>query len=72
MLKVLGLCSGRKHGNTEMMMKEAFMAIEEKIEEVECQLIRVQETEINTCKMMAMEVCAPGGGYIMTNSIFSL
>lgn len=49
MLKVLGLCSGRKHGNTEMMMKEAFMAIEEKIEEVECQLIRVQETEINTC-----------------------
>ena len=31
-MKVLGLCSGRKNGNTEVMMKEAFMAIEEKIE----------------------------------------
>lgn len=48
-MKVLGLCSGRKNGNTEVMMKEAFMAIEEKIEGVECQLVRVQETSIHTC-----------------------
>lgn len=47
-MKVLGLCSGRKNGNTEIMMKEAFMAIEEKCG-AECQLVRVQETEINTC-----------------------
>lgn len=54
-MKVLGLCSGRVNGNTEMMMKEAFMAIEEKIEGVECELIRVQETEINTC--IGCEAC---------------
>lgn len=28
-MKVLGLCSGRRNGNTEIMMKEAFRAIEE-------------------------------------------
>lgn len=27
-MKVLGICAGRKNGNTEIMMKEAFMAIE--------------------------------------------
>lgn len=32
-MKVLGLCSGRKNGNTEIMMKEVFMAIEEKMPE---------------------------------------
>ena len=48
-MKVLGLCAGRINGNTEMMMKEAFMAIEEKIEGVECSLVRIQETKINTC-----------------------
>lgn len=47
-MKVLGLCSGRKNGNTEIMMKEAFMAIEEKCG-AECQLVRIQETKINTC-----------------------
>lgn len=47
-MKVLGLCSGRRNGNTEIMMKEAFMAIEEKCG-AECQLVRVQETAINTC-----------------------
>lgn len=54
-MKVLGLCSGRVNGNTEMMMKEVFMAIEEKINDAECQLIRVQETEINTC--IGCEAC---------------
>lgn len=54
-MKVLGLCSGRVNGNTEMMMKEAFMAIEEKIPGVECELIRIQETEIKTC--IGCEAC---------------
>ncbi len=54
-MKVLGLCSGRVNGNTEMMMKEAFMAIEEKIEGVECQLVRIQETKINSC--IGCEAC---------------
>lgn len=47
-MKVLGLCSGRKNGNTEILMKEAFMAIEEKCG-AECKLVRVQEAAINTC-----------------------
>ena len=47
-MKVLGLCSGRKNGNTEIMMKEAFLAIEEKCG-AECRLVRIQETTINTC-----------------------
>ena len=47
-MKVLGICAGRKNGNTEIMMKEAFMAIEEKCG-AECQLVRVQESAIHTC-----------------------
>ena len=47
-MKVLGICAGRKNGNTEIMMKEAFMAIEEKCG-AECQLVRVQESSIHTC-----------------------
>lgn len=47
-MKVLGICSGRKNGNTEIMMKEAFMAIETKIG-AQCQLVRLQEAEIRTC-----------------------
>ena len=38
----------QKNGNTEIMMKEAFMAIEEKCG-AECQLVRVQESSIHTC-----------------------
>lgn len=53
-MKVLGLCSGRRNGNTEMMMKEAFRAIEEKCG-AECKLVRIQETEINTC--IGCETC---------------
>ena len=47
-MKVLGLCAGRKNGNTEIMMKEAFRAIEAKCG-AECKLVRIQETKINTC-----------------------
>lgn len=53
-MQVLGLCSGRQNGNTEIMMKEAFMAIEEKCG-AKCQLVRVQETDINTC--IGCETC---------------
>ena len=53
-MKVLGLCSGRKNGNTEIMMKEAFMAIEEKCG-AECRLVRIQDTVINTC--IGCETC---------------
>jgi multimeric flavodoxin WrbA len=54
-MKVLGLCSGRKNGNTEIMMKEVFMAIEAKIPDAECKLVRVQDTEIKTC--IGCETC---------------
>lgn len=47
-MKVLGFCAGRKNGNTEIMMKEAFMAIKEKCD-AECQLVRIQDTFFNTC-----------------------
>ena len=29
-MKVLGICCGRKNGNTEILMKEDFKAIEDK------------------------------------------
>ena len=48
-MKVLGICSGRKNGNTEIMMKEAFKAIEEKCG-AECRLVRLQEAEIRKCE----------------------
>ncbi len=47
-MKVLGICCGRKNGNTEIMMKEAFMAIEEKCG-AECQLVRIQDAFIRNC-----------------------
>jgi multimeric flavodoxin WrbA len=53
-MKVLGICCGRKNGNTEIMMKEAFMTIEEKIG-AECQLVRIQEAEIRHC--VGCETC---------------
>ena len=48
-MKVLGICAGRINGNTEIMMKEAFKAIEGKIDGVECKLVRLQEAEIKKC-----------------------
>lgn len=48
-MKVLGFCCGRKNGNTEMMMKEAFLAIQEKCE-AECQLVRIQDAYIHNCE----------------------
>lgn len=44
-MNVLGICSGRINGNTEIMMKEAFRAIEETCG-AECKLVRIQEAEI--------------------------
>ena len=48
-MKVLGITAGRINGNTEIMMKEAFAAIEAKIEGVECKIVRLQEAEIKKC-----------------------
>ena len=53
-MKVLGFCCGRKNGNTEIMMKEVFMAIEEKCG-AQCQLVRMQDAQVNTC--MGCETC---------------
>ncbi len=47
-MKVLGIVSGRKNGNTEIMMKEAFMAIEEKCG-AECKFVRIQDVTIRNC-----------------------
>lgn len=47
-MKVLGICCGRKNGNTEIMMKEAFRTIEQ-ICGARCSLVRLQEAKINDC-----------------------
>lgn len=48
-MKVLGICCGRKNGNTEIMMKEAFRAIEGRCS-ADCQFIRLQEAVIKPCE----------------------
>lgn len=53
-MKVLGICCGRKNGNTEIMMKAAFRVIEEKCG-AECSLVRLQEAKINSC--IGCEAC---------------
>lgn len=53
-MNVLGICCGRKNGNTEIMMKEAFRAIEEKCG-AQCELLNLQETEIKSC--VGCETC---------------
>lgn len=47
-MKVLGICCGRKNGNTEMMMEEAFSEIE-RLCGASCQLVRLQEATITPC-----------------------
>ncbi len=47
-MNVLGICAGRINGNTEIMMKEAFLGIESKCDAT-CKLVRIQEAEINKC-----------------------
>lgn len=53
-MKVLGICCGRKNGNTEIMMKEAFKAIEAKCG-AECSFVRLQEAAIRSC--IGCETC---------------
>lgn len=53
-MKVLGICCGRKNGNTEILMKEAFKAIEAKCG-AECNFVRLQEAEIRSC--VGCETC---------------
>ncbi|MCD7922250.1 MAG: flavodoxin family protein [Clostridiales bacterium] len=53
-MNVLGICSGRINGNTEIMMKEAFQSIERKCG-AECKLVRIQEAEIRKC--IGCETC---------------
>ena len=53
-MKVLGICCGRKNGNTEIMMKTAFQAIREKCG-AECRFVRLQEAKIKSC--IGCEAC---------------
>lgn len=53
-MKVLGILSGRKNGNTEILMKEAFKTIEAKCG-AECGFIRLQDAEIKSC--VGCETC---------------
>lgn len=47
-MNVLGICCGRKNGNTEIMMQEAFQSIRDK-SGADCRLIRLQEAVIRSC-----------------------
>lgn len=47
-MNVLGICCGRKNGNTEIMMQEAFQAIRGRCG-ADCRLIRLQEAVIRSC-----------------------
>ena len=53
-MKVFGICCGRKNGNTEILMKEAFKAIQEKCG-AECSFVRLQDAEIRSC--VGCETC---------------
>lgn len=53
-MKVLGICCGRKNGNTEIMMKAAFQAIQDKCG-AECSFVRLQEATIKSC--IGCEAC---------------
>lgn len=53
-MKVFGIACGRKNGNSETLLKEAFMAIEEECG-AECEYIRLQDAEIKSC--MGCESC---------------
>lgn len=46
-MKLVGFCAGRKYGNTEVFIKEALMAAEEKGIEVE--FIRLKDFELSKC-----------------------
>ncbi len=47
-MKVFGICCGRKNGNTEIMMKEAFRVIETECG-AQCNFVRLQEAYIKPC-----------------------
>ena len=47
-MKVFGITCGRKHGNSELLLKEAFKGIEEKCG-AETSFIRLQDTTILSC-----------------------
>ncbi len=47
-MKVFGICSGRKNGNTEIMMKEAMETIQSKCG-AECSFVRLQEADVRAC-----------------------
>lgn len=48
-MKVFGIACGRKNGNSETLLKEAFMAIEEECG-AECEYIRLQDAQIRACQ----------------------
>jgi multimeric flavodoxin WrbA len=47
-MKVLGITCGRKNGNSELLMKQAFLAIEKKCG-AETEFIRLQDARIRAC-----------------------
>ncbi len=54
MKKVLGISCGRRNGNSEILMKEAMMAIQEHCE-AECSYIRLMDAEVKAC--VGCETC---------------
>ena len=54
-MKFFGICCGRKNGNTEALMAEAFDGVRERIPDAECSFVNLQEAEIKSC--IGCETC---------------
>lgn len=67
MMKVLGICaSARKNGNTAIMMRKVFEALEK--EGIETELVQFAGTVIEPCK--ACWACAGRGNCVHKNDCF--
>jgi multimeric flavodoxin WrbA len=62
-MKVLGITCGRKNGNCELLLKQAFKAIEEKCG-AETNFIRLQDAYIKDCTGCETLDCTPMSGQI--------
>ena len=54
-MKVFGICCGRKGGNTEIMMQDVFAGVKSVDQEAVCEFINLQDAEIKSC--IGCETC---------------
>lgn len=54
-MKVFGICCGRKGGNTEIMMQDVFAGVKAVCPDAECSFVNLQDAEIKHC--IGCETC---------------